>query len=316
LNLARKADMIVHNMRPAAMARFGLDYEAVAAVHPGIIYLELVGFDQRGPYAAMPAYDDVIQGACGLASLHGLANGQEPTYMPVVIVDRVCGIHAAQVALAALLMKQRTGQGQRVQVPMFETMVQLVMGDHMGGETFVPPAGPIGYQRLLTRDRRPYRSRDGYVALLIYTDRQWERFLDAIGERELLKDERFSTAAARAQNYDVIYPLLTQWLQERSTIEWIELLQRLDIPCMPLGDPQSLLENEHLNAIDFFSTVEHPSEGRIRSMRVVSRWSGAEVGLRHHAPRPGEQSISILREAGIGEEYIDRLLQQRVVVQA
>jgi crotonobetainyl-CoA:carnitine CoA-transferase CaiB-like acyl-CoA transferase len=236
--------------------------------------------------------------------------------MPVVIVDRVCGIHAAQVALAALLMKQRTGCGQRVEVPMFETMVQLVMGDHLGGETFVPPAGPVGYSRLLTSDRRPYRTRDGYVALLVYTDRQWARFLEAIGQPELLEDERFATAAARAQNYGVIYPRLTQWLRERTTAEWVELLQQRDIPCMPLEDPESLIRNEHLNAIDFFQQLEHPTEGTIRSMRVVSRWSGADVEVRRHAPLPGEQSAEILREAGFGQDAIDRLLRERVVVQA
>ncbi len=316
LELARGADLFVHNVRPAAMKRLGLDYPDLAEASPRIIYLALVGFDQRGPYAPLTAVDDVIQGATGICSLLGQASGGPPSYFPLVIVDRVCGINAAQVALAALFMRERTGRGQSIEVPMFETMAQFVMGDHLGGETFDPPAGPMGYSRLLTPNRRPYRTRDGYLALLVYTDGQWRQFFEAIGEPERFDDERFSTQAARAKHYEVAYAMLSEQMLKRTTAEWLELLQARDIPCMPIHDPRSLMNDPQLQAVDFFQTMDHPSEGRVRMMRVASRWSDADLSIRHHAPRPGEHSAEILREAGFQEDRIESLIAAGVVQQS
>jgi len=316
LALARSADLLVHNVRPEAMKRLGLDYADLAAVNPRIIYLALVGFDQRGPYASLPAYDDIIQGASGLASLHAKASGGPPAYVPLVIVDRVCGIQAAQTALAALFMRERTSRGQYIEVPMFETMVQLVLGDHFGGETFDPPAGPMGYQRLLTPHRRPFRTQDGYIALLVYTDAHWRQFFDAIGQPETLQDPRFSSAAARARHYDTLYAILAEVVAQRTSAEWVSLMRERDIPCMPIRDFADLVDDEHLQAIGFFQTVDHPSEGKVRAMRVAARWSDADLSMQRHAPRAGEQSVELLREAGYGESAIDRLLASGVVIQA
>ena len=316
LELAATADMFVHNVRPSAMERLGLDYAALAAVNPRIIYVALVGFDQRGPYAALPAMDDVIQGACGIAGLQAQYNQGPPTYVPLVIVDRICAVNAAQVILAALFMRERTGRGQQIEVPMFETVAQIVMGDHLGGETFDPPAGPMGYNRLLTPDRKPFKTRDGYIALIVYTDRHWQQFFEAIGQPEKFSDDpRFTTAAMRGKNHEIAYALLSQHLLERTTAEWVALLQARDIPCLPLHDLRGVLGDPQLKAINFFEMMDHPSEGRLRTMPVASTWSDAELSIQRHAPRVGEQSLEILREAGFSEQRIAQLLTDAAVIQ-
>lgn len=316
LDLVRAADLFVHNVRPAAMSRLGLDYADLAAVNARLICLALVGFDQRGPYAPLPAVDDAIQGISGMASLVAQQTGGEPAYSPMVIVDRLCAVNAAQTALAALYMREKTGRGQYIELPMFETAASVVLGDHMGGETFDPPVGPTGYPRLLARDRRPFKTKDSHVALLVYTDGQWQRFFEAIGTPELFTgDERLTTAAMRAKNYDFSYSLLTGILCQRTSAEWVELLQRHDIPCMILHDPHSLMSDPHLEAIGFLETIEHPSEGRMRSMKVAARWSDADLSLRRHAPQLGEQSVEILRENRFDEARIERLLAGGAVLQ-
>jgi crotonobetainyl-CoA:carnitine CoA-transferase CaiB-like acyl-CoA transferase len=316
LALAATADMLVHNVRPAAMERLSLGYEAFAALNRRLIYLALVGFDQRGPYAPFPAMDDVIQGASGIAGLHAQYCG-EPLYVPMVMVDRYCAINAAQVALAALFMRERTGRGQSIEVPMFESMVQAVLGDHMGGETFDPPAGPMGYARLLTPHRRPFKTRDGHIALIVYTDAQWQAFFDVVGEPERFRsDPRFTTAAARAQNHDAAYAMLAEYLLARSTSEWIALLRARDIPCMPIHDLRGVMDDPHLRTVGLFETRDHPSEGRVRTMRVSSRWSDADLSIYRHAPRAGEQTVEILRQAGLPAARIEALLASGAVVQA
>lgn len=316
LALAATADIFVHNVRPAAMERLGLGYPAFSAINARLIYLALVGFDQQGPYAPFPAMDDVIQGASGIAGLHVQYCG-EPRYVPMVMVDRYCAINAAQVALAALFMRERTGRGQSIEVPMFESMVQAVLGDHMGGETYEPPAGPMGYARLLTPHRKPFKTCDGYIALIVYTDAQWQAFFDVVGEpHRFTSDPRFTTAAARAQNHDHAYAMLSEFLIERTTDEWIALLRERDIPCMPMHDLHGVMDDPHLQTVGFFETLNHPSEGRVRAMRVTSRWSDADVSVYRHAPRAGEQSVEVLREAGFAQDRIDKLLSSRAVTQA
>ena len=163
LRLCAQSDVFVHNPRLAALARLNLGYAEVARANPSIVYVSLVGYDQRGPGAALPAYDDMIQGASGLAALFALG-GDEPRYVPGTIADRIGGLSTVNVILAALLARAKSGQGQAIEVPMFETLVDIVLGDHLGGESFVPAEGPMGYARLLTEMRRPHRTLDGYCA--------------------------------------------------------------------------------------------------------------------------------------------------------
>ena len=303
------ADVLIYNVRPNAMARLGLDYDSVAAINPRLVYAGLFGFGQDGPYAARPAYDDLIQGGATLPYLIARASKGPPRYVPAAMADRIVGLTAVGGILAALLARQGSGRGQRVDVPMFETMVGFILGDHLGGLSFEPPLDEGGYARQLSPERRPYRTRDGYVCALVYNDKQWQSFLRAIGRESLLQeDARFATFANRSRHIDFVYGELARIFEERSTAEWMALLEEADIPMMPMHDLQSVLSDPHLVATNFFSTVEHPSEGTIRAMRMPMTWSDSPPTPARHAPRLGEHSVEVLEQAGFGAAEIDALI--------
>jgi crotonobetainyl-CoA:carnitine CoA-transferase CaiB-like acyl-CoA transferase len=315
LKLAADADVLVYNVRPAAMRRLGLDYETLAAINPRLVYAGLFGFGQGGPYAAKPAYDDLIQGASVMSSLIAKAGDGTPRYVPSAIADRVVGLAAVGAICATLVNRDRTGLGQQVDIPMFETMVGFVLGDHLGGLTFEPPIGGGGYARQLSPDRRPYQTSDGYVCALIYTDKQWTSFLAAIGQADLPKsDPRFANFANRIANIDQVYGELGRIFTQRSTADWLELLERADIPSMPMHDFDSVLEDPHLRQTGFFQTVEHPTEGTLRTMRLATDWSRTPAEITLLPPHKGEDGVAILREAGFTEEQIEELAAQRALL--
>jgi crotonobetainyl-CoA:carnitine CoA-transferase CaiB-like acyl-CoA transferase len=309
LRLCEGAHALVHNIRPQAMARLGLAYEDVCAVNPRIVYVNLVGYGRHGPYAGRPAYDDLIQGIGGLASMFTLCGDAEPRFVPAVIADRLSGLTMAHALLAALLHRERTGEGQFVEVPMFESVAQIVAGDHLGGLSFDPPAGPPGYNRLTTPHRRPYRTRDGFIGVLIYTDRQWQSFFTAIGRRDIWdSDPRFATQAARSRHYDEAYALVAEIMPGRSTAEWLALLSAHDLPAVPITAIEELATNPHLVESGFVRTDEHPTEGRIRQFGVPAEFAATPCTLRRHAPNPGEQTREVLAEAGLEPAQIDALI--------
>ncbi|MBU2288167.1 MAG: CoA transferase [Gammaproteobacteria bacterium] len=311
LALCEGADALVHNVRPQAMARLGLGYEDVKKVNPRLVYVNLVGYSKRGPYAGRPAYDDLIQGISGMASMFSLCGAAEPRYVPAVIADRISGLNAANALLAALLHSERTGEGQFVEVPMFESLVQIVLGDHMGGLSFEPPAGPPGYNRLTTPNRRPYRTLDGFLGVLIYTDRHWRDFLHAIGRQDLWEsDERFRTQVARSQHYDHAYGFVSDVIRERTTAEWLELFGHHDLPAVPVHRIEDLADDPHIKATGFVETVDHPTEGLIKQVRPAHDFSATPANIFRHAPNPGEQTREVLLEAGMTGEDIDALIER------
>jgi formyl-CoA transferase len=312
LRLVATADVLVYNVRPQAMARLKLDYESVAAVNPRIVYAGMFGFGQDGPYAAKPAYDDLLQAGAGLSHLLARAGDGTPRYVPTALADRVVGLSAVGIILASLLHRDRTGRGQRVDIPMFETMVGFVMGDHLGGLTFEPPLDQGGYARHMSPDRRPYRTRDGFISVIVYNDKQWNSFFEATGRQDLARDPMFATFDGRMTNIDAVYAELGRIFAERSTAEWMKLLQQADLPVMPVHDLQSLLMDPHLVATGFFPVAQHPTEGAVRSMRVAATWSETAVDPQRLAPRLGEQTSVILREAGYADAEIEELLEQGI----
>ena len=305
LRLLKTADVLVYNVRPQAMARLQLGYDVVSKVNPRLVYAGVFGFGQDGPYAAKPAYDDLIQGATALPAL--MAKTSEdgvPRYVPNALVDRIVGLTAVGAICASLVHRDRAGQGQRVDIPMFETMASFVMGDHMGGLTYDPPLDKGGYARHLSRDRRPYKTSDGYICVIVYNDKQWENFFAATGRDDLRKDPKFATFAGRAANIDVVYAELARILETRSTAEWMDILTRADVPVMPMHDLETLLTDPHMVATDRFPVVEHPTEGKIRSMKVSANWSETPAETDRLAPRLGEHNAEVLREAGYSDDEI------------
>ena len=315
LKLAAASDVFVYNLRPQAMARLGLSYADVAAVNPSIIYVGAFGYGQDGPYAARPAYDDLIQAAAGLASLPTRVNGAEPRYVPCAIVDRTVALAAVNAVTIALFHRQRSGQGQAVDVPMFETMAQLLLGEHLYGHAFEPPLAGLGYPRSLAPDRRPYETQDGYIAALVYTDRQWLIFLNIVGRSELLQDYRFIDMGSRTKYVKEVYAFIAEILKTRTTADWLDAFNRADIPAMPMQTLESLIDDAHLQAVKLFELAEHPSEGKIRQMRNPTRWSATPLGAIRHAPRLGEHSREVLREIGYGEAQIEQLFKSGITVE-
>ncbi|MGV3549189.1 CaiB/BaiF CoA transferase family protein [Rhizobium sp.] len=313
LDLCTTADVLVYNVRPAAMKRLGLSWEDVNAVNPRLIYAGLYGYGQNGRYAARPAYDDLIQGGAALSHLFTLSGSEQPRYVPAAIADRVVGLTGLSGILAAIIERSRSGRGQRVDVPMFETMVNLVLCDHLGGLTFDPPAGPAGYTRLLAADRRPLQTADGHLCALVYTDDQWRRFLAAIGQEDLpLTDSRFASFGARIENIAHVYGWLAEIFLTRTSGEWIDLLDAADVPVMAMHTLDSVLGDPHLMDTGFFSHVEHPSEGRMLSMANPVQMSATPVAATRHAPALGEHTVEVLQEMGLSDERIGRLLDQGI----
>lgn len=315
LDLCRSADVLVYNVRPAAMARLGLAYEAVSAVNPRIVYAGLYGYGQEGRYAARPAYDDLIQGGAALGDLFLRSGEDEPRYVPAAIADRIVGLTALGGILAALLERERSGHGQRVDVPMFETMASFVLGDHLGGLTFDPPTGEPGYARQLARDRRPMRTADGYVCALVYTDDHWQRFLAAVGQADLMRDDpRFATFTSRMDNLAHVYAWLADLFVTRTSAEWIELLDRADVPVMAMHTLESILDDPHLGDVGFFGATDHPSEGRIRTMANPVRFSQTPLKPGRHAPQLAEHTAEVLEALGLAEAQIEDLTTRGAVV--
>ncbi|MGA8007606.1 MAG: CoA transferase [Burkholderiales bacterium] len=308
LALAKNADVLVYNIRPQAMARLKLAYEDLRAVNPRLIYVGGFGYSQRGPYAAKAAYDDLIQGAAGIPWLLKKQGADVPRYAPVIIADRTVGLHIANAVCAALYAREKTGKGQRVDVPMFESLLQTVLGEHLGGHSFEPPAGEPGYARMLARDRRPFQTADGYVCALIYNDKQWRAFFALIGKPELMQSDKFRDQEARSRNYDDAYALVDAEMRKRSTGQWIEALEAADIPVQRMNSLADIIADPHLAAIGYLREIDHPSEGRIRSMAVPSEWSETVPEYRLHAPRHGQHTRELLSEAGLDESAIEALL--------
>ncbi|MEX2197877.1 MAG: CoA transferase [Burkholderiales bacterium] len=309
LALAATADVLVYNIRPQAMARLKLGYDEVRAVNPKIIYVGAFGYSQNGPYAAKAAYDDLIQGACGLPWLLRESGAESPRFVPATMADRSVGLHVVNAVCAALYAREKTGKGQRVDVPMFESLLQTVLGEHMGGYTFEPQLGEGGYTRMLSKHRRPYETKDGYVCVLIYNDKHWKAFFEMIGRQDMLADERFASPTGRSQNYDAVYGFVAAEMTKQTTAHWLAAFERADIPVQRMNSLEDILHDPHLATIGYFREIEHPSEGKLLSMKVPSEWSETKPELRRPAPRHGEHTREVLKEAGFTDPEIDAMAE-------
>lgn len=306
LKLIAQADVLIWNMRPPAMARLKLAYEDVRKVNPRLIYCGMFGFGQNGRYRDKPAYDSIIQGSAGIAALYHRAAG-EPRYVPMVVADRMVGLIAVQMILMALYARTRTGEGQSIEIPMFENLAKAVLEEHMYLKTFEPPLGQIGDPRLLDPQARPLETKDGWICISGNTDAQAFAIFDAIGKPELKTDPRFSTVSARFKNTPDYFRVRAEGLKQKTTAEWIEIFGN-DVPAMPYQTLDQLMEDPHLKDVGFFELVDHPTEGKIWNMALPNKLSGGvRRGLRH-APKIGEDSVDILRETGYSDAEIEQLI--------
>jgi crotonobetainyl-CoA:carnitine CoA-transferase CaiB-like acyl-CoA transferase len=307
------ADVFVHSMRPQKIERLGFSHQAVCARNPRIVYAGLHGYRAGGPYSGQPAYDDVIQGQSGVAALMAEIAG-EPRYAPTILADKTTALTLANAVTAALFAREKTGRGQFVEVPMFETMVAFVLAEHLFGHCFTPPQGALGYTRVLGAWRRPYKTRDGYICMMAYTEMQWRKFWSAVGRPEICDDPRFDSIATRSRNVVALYELAGAALAEKTTAEWLALLRQLEIPSARVSDLDELMRDPQLAAGGFFKRAAHPSEGDILFTDQPVRFGDGVASNTRLQPRLGEHSIEILREAGFAETAIEALLESGATV--
>lgn len=277
------ADVLVHNMQPATAGQLGVDPESIRNAFPQIVYCCAAGYASSGRNAELPAYDDIIQAACGAADLNRNDKG-EPRFLPTVICDKVGGLHLALAVVSGLMYQASTGRGCCIEVPMYEGMASFLLSEHLDGETFVPAIGTTGYERIVSPYRKPYATRDGYLAVLPYSTRNWIDFLTAIGRADLAGADWLRDPAQRSDRIAELYAILAQVMPERSNSEWLQLLRDLDIPCSPVRSLGDLFEDEHLHDIGFFGEVDHPTEGRLRSVRSPFWVDGVDEKLDRPAP--------------------------------
>ena len=301
--LVASADVVVSNMRAQALERLGLDADTLRARHPELIHCVANGYGADGPYADRAAYDDAIQAASGLAALP-TKYGKEPAYVPSVIVDKTCSLYIVQAVMAALLHRGRTGEGQTIRVSMFETMVSFLLVEHWRGAAFLPPRGPMGYSRLLNPNRKPYRSADGWVALLPYSGRNWRDFLEGVGRADMMDDPRLATHQSRMANAVELYAVIDEVSPTRTTEEWLAFCDEHSIPAAPVLDMEALQDDPHLQAVGLFTDVEHPDEGPYRSVGDPISYDTMVTGLREHTAQPGADTEAVLTELGLPHDDI------------
>jgi crotonobetainyl-CoA:carnitine CoA-transferase CaiB-like acyl-CoA transferase len=315
LKLAEQADVLIHNNRPQVMTKLGLDYVDFKSVNPKIIYCGTYGYGKAGPYGSKGALDDSIQSASGIAMLNKMVLG-EPRYLPTVIADKTTALGVVYAVTAALYHRERTGVGQELEVPMYESMVYYTMAEHLWGMTFEPPIGTAGYTRLMSHHRKPYKTKDGYIAILPYLDAHWKTFCELSGRTDLLEDPRFTTLADRVKNIDDTYDETAKTMATRTTQEWLDVFGETSVPTNLVNTLEDLVDDPHLNAVGFWEVVDHPTEGKIRMTKFPVSFSETPADVRRLPPRLGEHSIELLKEAGLSQAEIDAMLESGATLRA
>jgi crotonobetainyl-CoA:carnitine CoA-transferase CaiB-like acyl-CoA transferase len=293
--LTVEADVFIHSMRSKAIGKLGFGYEQVAALNPRIIYTNCYGYGRRGPNRDLPAYDDTIQAECGVPAVQEQLTG-EANYVGTIMADKVAGLTALYATMMALFHRERTGEGQEVEVSMFETMASFMLVEHANGAMFDPPLGPAVYPRTVAPNRRPYRTSDGYIAALIYNDKQWNAFINAV--QPPWASDLYATLERRARQIDTVYSLVAETLIQRTTGEWLALFRALEIPAAAMGSPAELFDNPHLNAVGLFETVDTPY-GKVRFPGVPTWFSRTPGRVAGPAPRLGADTAHVVEQLGL-----------------
>jgi len=313
LAIVKDCDVFLHNNRPQVMTKLRLEYEDIKSVNENIIYCGTYGYSKDGPYGEKGALDDSIQAVSGVAALNELVLG-EPRYLPTVVADKTTAITVVYSILAALFHRERSGVGQEIEVPMFETMVSFVMAEHIWGEVFEPKLGEAGYTRLMSHHRKPYKTKDGYIAVLPYMNNHWKTFCEKAEREDLIEDERFKDLSSRVKNIDDTYSETGKILATKTTQEWLDIFAGTKVPVIVVNSLEDLFHDPHLEAVDFWKSFDHPTEGQLKMPGFPSKFSKTPASIRKHAPKLGEHSKEILAEAGIDEETINKMLDSKATL--
>ena len=313
LAIVKDCDVLLHNNRPQVMTKLKLEYNDIKAVNENIIYCGTYGYSKDGPYGEKGALDDSIQAASGIAALNELVLG-EPRYLPTVVADKTTAITVVYSILAALFHRERTVNGQEIEVPMFETMVSFVMAEHIWGEIFEPPLGKAGYTRLMSHHRKPYKTKDGYIAVLPYMNNHWKTFCEKAERQDLIEDDRFKNLSSRVKNIDDTYSETGKILATKTTQEWLDIFADTKVPVIIVNSLDDLFTDPHLEAVGFWQDFDHPTEGKLKMPGFPVKFSETPATIRKHAPNFGEHSLEILAEAGVDEETIKQMIQSKATL--
>ena len=313
LTIIKDSDVFLHNNRPQVMTKLKLEYNDIKSVNENIIYCGTYGYSKDGPYGEKGALDDSIQAASGIAALNELVLG-EPRYLPTVVADKTTAITVVYSILAALFHRERTGSGQEVEVPMFETMVSFVMAEHLWGEVFEPPLDKAGYTRLMSHHRKPYKTKDGYIAVLPYMNNHWKTFCEKAERQDLIEDDRFKNLSSRVENIDDTYSETGKILSTKTTQEWLDIFADTKVPVIVVNSLDDLFTDPHLEAVGFWQDFDHPTEGKLKMLGFPAKFSKTPATIRKHAPNFGEHSLEILAEAGIDEETIKQMIESKATL--
>jgi crotonobetainyl-CoA:carnitine CoA-transferase CaiB-like acyl-CoA transferase len=308
--LLADADVFYTNVRMGGLERLGLSYESVKAINPTILFVHCTGFDSDGPYGGRVAYDDVIQAASGFTDLLPRVDGSgTPRYVPSLIADKTAGLHAAYATMAGLFHRERKGEGQFIEVPMFEAFSSFNMIENLYEHTFEPATGDVAYTRSIDPNRKPYKTKDGYISIVPYSVNDWQVILRIAGLEHLLEDPRFNTYVERTKNIGTLYGIVHDITPSKTTDEWLTLLQKNTVPCMRVNRLEEVRHDEHLQATNFFEQRIHPEVGSYYSIKHPVKFSETPASVRCDAPALGENSRAILEGLGYAENEILEILK-------
>ena len=310
--LIKTSDVFVSNIRKAALEKIKLTHSDFEKLNPKIITANAVGFSSEGPYAGLPAFDDTIQAISGMAAYQG-AYSNQPSYTSGATADKVTGIMLGMSIIGALFNREKNGKGIELEVPMMETMVDFTLVEHLYGFNFIPPKAPPIYPRQSSPNRRPYKTKDGYVAVLPYSDEQWLRFFKLVGKEEILKDSKFSSLKSRNENIDLLYHMLSEELTKQDTNYWLKSLKQSDIPAAKVNFPEEIFEDEHLQETNFFRETQHPSEGKLLYPKFPVEFKNTDNGETLHAPNLGENTKETLVGLGYSDFEIESLASKNII---